>query len=68
MNQEFKAFVLKKVRENEKMVVIKKKLEVKVASEFANLFRKTDTLSSKVSILITWYRGKGKIWKAVGIR
>ena len=61
MNQEFKTFVLKKVRENEKMVIIKKKLEVKVAPEFANLFRKTDMLSSKASILITWYKGKEKI-------
>ena len=43
MNQEFKAYVLKMVIENEKMMVIKKKIEVKVAPEFANLFRKTDT-------------------------
>ena len=62
INQEFKSFVMKKVKENDKMVVNKKKLEVKVVPEFAALFRKTDSLSSNVFKLILCYRGKMKIW------
>ena len=53
---------MKKVKENDKMVVNKKKLEMKVVPEFAALLRKTDSLSSNVLILILCYRGKRKIW------
>ena len=62
INQEFKSFFMKKVKENYKMVVNKKKLEMKVVPEFAALLRKTDSLSSNVLILILCYRGKRKIW------
>ena len=62
INQKFKSFVMKKAKENDKMVVNKKKLEVKLVPEFAALFRKTDSLSSNVFILILCYRGKRKIW------
>ena len=68
MNQEFKTFVLQKVRTNEKMIVNKKKLEVKVILEFAALFRKTDSLSSIPFILMKYYRGKRKVWKIIGTR
>ena len=37
---------MKAVREIEKMFVFKKKMEIKVSSEFQGLFKKSDTISS----------------------
>ena len=42
---------MKKVRESDKKVVIKKKLDVKVAPEFFKMFKKSKTLSSTQVIL-----------------
>ena len=38
---------MKQIRENDKKGIQKKKLEIKVAPEFMNLFQKSETMSSK---------------------
>ena len=44
---DFKAFVMKAVRENEKKFVIKKKMDIEVSAKFKELFKKSDMISSK---------------------
>ena len=39
--EDFKAFVLDAIKRNDKMIVIKKKLEVNILSNFADIFNKT---------------------------
>ena len=45
---------MKKVRESDKKVAIKKKLDVKVAPEFLEMFKKSETLSS-TQVILPWY-------------
>ena len=46
ITEDFKGFVFDVVKRNEKMIVKKKKLEVDLLPEFAEVFNKTDIYSS----------------------
>ena len=45
---DFKAFVLNAIRQNERKFVMKRKLDVEVAPEFVEMFRSFETLSSNI--------------------